>query len=187
MYFDGQATPSYAPFDMFFAESEYGTTHALPVGKDASGTYYCYFPMPYDQSAKIVLVNQNGYAVNLAYQVQYNTAPYLGLGNSAGYFNAYYNDSSITPLVAGQNYEILNVTSTKGQYVGMVYSAPYGSYLEGNAEVYVDGSLTPQIQGTGTEDWFDGAYYFQDGPFTQRRTELLSFPLVVLSTPTGSI
>jgi hypothetical protein len=176
MYFDGQATPSYAPFDMFFAESEYGTTHALPVGKDASGTYYCYFPMPYDQSAKIVLVNQNGYAVNLAYQVQYNTAPYLGLGNSAGYFNAYYNDSSITPLVAGQNYEILNVTSTKGQYVGMVYSAPYGSYLEGNTEVYVDGSLTPQIQGTGTEDWFDGAYYFQDGPFTQATHGVTIFP-----------
>ena len=144
MYFDGQA-PSYAPFNMFFAESEYGTTHSLPVGKDASGTYYCYFPMPYDQSAKIVLVNQNGYAVNLAYQVQYNTAPYLGLGNSAGYFSAYYNNSSITPLVAGQNYELLNVTSTKGQYVGMVYTAPYGAYLEGNTEMYVDGSLSPQI------------------------------------------
>ena len=115
MYFDGQA-PSYAPFDMFFAESEYGTTQALPVGKDTSGTYYCYFPMPYDQSAKIVLVNQNGYAVNLAYQVQYNTAPYLGLGNSAGYFSTYYNNSSITPLVAGQNYEILE----RHQYQGAV-------------------------------------------------------------------
>jgi hypothetical protein len=176
MYFDGQATPSYAPFDMFFAESEYGTTHALPVGKDASGTYYCYFPMPYDQSAKIVLVNQNGYAVNLVYQVQYNTAPYLGLGNSAGYFNAYYNDSSITPLVAGQNYEILNVTSTKGQYVGMVYSAPYGGYLEGNTEVYVDGSLSPQIQGTGTDNWFNGAYYFQNGAFTQATHGVTIFP-----------
>jgi len=44
------------------------------VGKDASGTYYCYFPMPYDQSAKIVLVNQNGYAVNLSYQC--NTIPH---------------------------------------------------------------------------------------------------------------
>ena len=73
-YFDGQA-PSYAPFDMFFAESEYGTTHALPVGKDVSGTDDCYFPMPYNQSAKIVLVNQNGYPISLTYQVQYNTAP----------------------------------------------------------------------------------------------------------------
>jgi hypothetical protein len=175
MYFDGQA-PSYAPFDMFFAESEYGTTQALPVGKDASGTYYCYFPMPYDQSAKIILVNQNGYAINLAYQVQYNTAPYLGLGNSAGYFSTYYNNSSITPLVAGQNYELLNVTSTKGQYVGMVYTAPYGGYLEGNTEVYVDGSLSPQIQGTGTDNWFYGAYYFQDGPFTQATHGVTIFP-----------
>ena len=176
MYFDGQTSPSYVPFNMFFSESQYGTTHALPVGKDASGTYYCYFPMPYNQSAKIVLVNQNGYAVNFAYQVQYNTAPYIGLGNSAGYFNAYYNNSSITPLVAGKNYEALNVTSSKGQYIGMVYSAPYGSYLEGNTEVYVDGSLTPQIQGTGTEDWFDGAYYFQDGPFTQATHGVTIFP-----------
>jgi hypothetical protein len=176
MYFDGQASPSYAPFNMFFAESQYGTTHSLPVGKDASGTYYCYFPMPYDQSAKIVLVNQNGYAVNLAYQVQYNTASYLGLGNGAGYFSTYYNNSSITPLVAGQNYELLNVTSTKGQYVGMVYTAPYGGYLEGNTEVYVDGSLSPQIQGTGTDNWFGGAYYFQDGPFTQATHGVTIFP-----------
>ena len=178
MYFDGQSTPSVnVPFSMFFSESQgqYISTHALPIGKDASGTYYCYFPMPYDQSARIVLVNQNGSAVNLTYQVQYNTTPYLGLGNNAGYFNAYYNNIGITPIVAGQNYNLLNVTGTKGQFVGMVFDIPWGSLLEGNAEVYVDGSLTPQVQGTGTEDWFSGAYYWMggaglngapDGPFT---------------------
>jgi hypothetical protein len=176
MYFDGQSTPSVnAPFSMFFADSQYGTTHALPVGKDTSGTYYSYFPMPYDHSAKIVLYSQSGSAVNLNYQIQYNTAPYLGLGNTAGYFSAYYNNNTITPLVAGQDYELLNVTSTKGQYVGMVYDVPYGGYLEGNAEIYVDGSLTP-LQGTGTEDWFDGAYYWNDGSFTQATHGVNFFP-----------
>ena len=178
MYFDGQSSPSVnVPFSMFFADSQYGTTHALPVGKDASGTYYCYFPMPYDQSAKIVLVNQNGSVVNLSYQVQYNTTPYLGLGNSAGYFSAYYNNNTITPFVNGQDYELLNLTNTKGQYVGMTYSAPRCISCEGNAEIYVDGSLTPQIQGTGTEDWFEGAYYWDDGPFTQANHGVTFFPV----------
>ncbi len=40
------------------------------------------------------------------------------------------------------------------------------SYLEGDERVYVDGSRTPQMHGTGTEDFYEGASYFSGGEFT---------------------
>lgn len=36
-------------------------------------------------------------------------------------------------------------------------------YLEGNEQIYVDGATTPTIEGTGTEDYFNGAWYFEAG------------------------
>jgi Protein of unknown function (DUF2961) len=38
---------------------------------------------------------------------------------------------------------------------------------EGDERIYIDRSNTPQIYGTGTEDFFDGGYYyFPNGAFT---------------------
>jgi len=39
---------------------------------------------------------------------------------------------------------------------------PY--YMEGNERAYVDGAATPQTQGTGTEDFFDGGWYQRRAP-----------------------
>lgn len=37
--------------------------------------------------------------------------------------------------------------------------------LEGDDRIYIDGSPTPQIHGTGTEDFFNGGWYYSNGPF----------------------
>ena len=39
-------------------------------------------------------------------------------------------------------------------------------FMEGDERVYVDGLRSPSIYGTGTEDEFDGGYYFNHGAFT---------------------
>ena len=39
-------------------------------------------------------------------------------------------------------------------------------YLEGNERAFVDGAAQPQILGTGTEDFFDGGWYFYDQLFS---------------------
>jgi len=37
------------------------------------------------------------------------------------------------------------------------------SFLEGNEQIYVDGEEKPSWEGTGTEDYFNGAWYFSAG------------------------
>ncbi len=60
----------------------------------------------------------------------------------------------------------------QGKIVGISYTetGPLNSaetlFMEGNEHVYFDGSQTPAINGTGTEDFFDGGYYYANGPFT---------------------
>jgi hypothetical protein len=38
-------------------------------------------------------------------------------------------------------------------------------YLEGDERVYTDGSLSPQMLGTGTEDFYQGGWYFRNHEF----------------------
>ena len=40
-----------------------------------------------------------------------------------------------------------------------------GWWGEGEIKFYTDGDENPTICGTGTEDYFNGGWYFQDGPF----------------------
>lgn len=41
------------------------------------------------------------------------------------------------------------------------------AFLEGNEQIYVDGATTPTYEGTGTEDYFNGAWYFESGVLTR--------------------
>lgn len=36
-------------------------------------------------------------------------------------------------------------------------------FLEGNEQIYLDGAAQPTLEGTGTEDYFNGAWYFEAG------------------------
>ena len=42
-----------------------------------------------------------------------------------------------------------------------MYDSPY--FLEGAERVYTDGSASPQWYGTGTEDFYEGGWYFNNG------------------------
>lgn len=41
------------------------------------------------------------------------------------------------------------------------------AFLEGNEQIYLDGAQTPTYEGTGTEDYFNGAWYFESGVLTR--------------------
>jgi hypothetical protein len=43
---------------------------------------------------------------------------------------------------------------------------PNRTYLEGDDIGYVNGSGSPQLHGTGTEDFYEGGWYWNRGPFT---------------------
>ena len=76
-------------------------------------------------------------------------------------------------VVFGQDWLFLDEQGT-GKFVGVSHTMeghiPAGNrrnYLEGDERVYVDGSRTPQLHGTGTEDFYEGGWYFIRGPFTR--------------------
>ena len=58
-----------------------------------------------------------------------------------------------------------------GNLVGISHSMrgpPARRYLEGDERVYVDGRLA--LHGTGTEDFYEGGWYFNHGTFSRPLT-----------------
>src|SRR5262249_22191184 len=136
----------------------------------ADGWYVTWWPMPFQQSATISLVNGTGRDLP-GIEARVVSAPDavwsqdLSAGGSAGYFTAESHRGTTTPgrdwLSAGR--------SGRGKLVG-VSQTMYGPsccwYLEGDERGYVDGSASPSIHGTGTEDFYEGAWYFASGQFS---------------------
>ncbi len=168
IYFDGETTPSVdAPVGLFFG---IGTINAinfqsLPVGVNkTTDQMYCYFPMPFRNSFELKLVNNSDYDLsNVDATVKYEDMP-SGM-SEFGYFKTQYNNEN--PTTQGNDYIFLDETGT-GKFMGLVIEAFGGhndSWLEGDERFYVDGCRTPALYGTGTEDYFNGAWYFSRGPF----------------------
>jgi hypothetical protein len=166
---DGQSTPSvFAPLGEFFAMGEFGSypVHGLVAGIDATNTMYMYLPMPFQHQAVIQLVNTASTSVSgINYAISYQ--PFTGDFNDVGYFRTSYTVTS--PARVGRDIPILNATGA-GKFIGVTasYSGdPARLYLEGDERIYVDGSGSPAFYGTGTEDFFNGAFYFINGPYSQ--------------------
>lgn len=72
--------------------------------------------------------------------------------------------------VQDQPMTLLNVTG-EGIFVGTNLSVnglerKTFAFLEGNEQIYIDGDTKPTIEGTGTEDYFNNAWYFASGEKT---------------------
>ena len=168
MYWDGEKNPSVeVPLGDFFGT---GFKYKQYIGRYtgmSSGGYYCYFPMPFQKAAKIVVVNQSHSDIeDLYFQIDYQKLKNK-LSSDVGYFHAWWNRKIRT--TSKKNYLILDAKG-RGQVVGVNmsiqgYKKGY-RYLEGDEMVYVDGEKKPSINGTGTEDFFNSGWYFLDGEFS---------------------
>lgn len=138
---------------------------SLPLGMSTNGNYTCFFPMPFWESAQICISNGAGESVRIPYEIQYSTNEYDRL--RCGYFHAVQTVHSVTN--DGRDVQFLN-TSGRGHFVGLSLFVVGASnrnaldYLEGDERIYFDGSLSPAIYGTGTEDYFNCAWYFANAP-----------------------
>ncbi len=172
IFWDGQATPAVnAPVGSFFGLGQFGSypAHGLVAGIDASDTLYMYLPMPFAQHATIQLVNAGTASVaGVGYEIQYQ--PFTASFADVGYLTTRYTTTTHAP--AGQDIGVLNVAGA-GKLVGLTASYTGGldrSYLEGDERIYVDGARSPAFYGTGTEDFYNGGYYFEEGPYSQPLT-----------------
>jgi hypothetical protein len=167
MYWDDESYPSVeVPVGDFFGSPfEYRHFAAENIGM-TSGGYYCYFPMPFNNRAKIEIVNETGEEIYaFYYQIGYYQMP-AQFDDNTGYFHAYWNREARTQN--DNNYVALKAVGN-GQFAGINFSSQsYNSslfYLEGDEMFYVDGEEEPSIYGTGMEDYFTSGWYFKNGEF----------------------
>lgn len=103
--------------------------------------------------------NINNDDMVLYYQVDYTLTE---VPKEAAYFHAQFRRTN--PLPYKQDYVLVDNIKGKGQYVGtyMAYGVHNnGWWGEGEIKFFIDGDTDyPTINGTGTEDYFCGAYDF---------------------------
>ncbi len=182
---DGQDTPAVdVPFGDFHAlghgtvrqfHNAFLSVEARPtlnhnvIDPNVAG-FNSYFPMPFSQGAKVVIANTSDKPIDaLYYQIDYQIwdSPPSPLR-----FHARYNESPPETADAPPGYPLnpdgrLNhlvlETEGKGHFVGVVLSidAVTGGWWEGDDMMWIDGEEKASIAGTGTEDYFGGAWGFR--------------------------
>ncbi|MDD5503398.1 MAG: DUF2961 domain-containing protein, partial [Candidatus Thermoplasmatota archaeon] len=170
IYWEGEAQPSVrAPLGEFFGSGlgEY-EMKSLPIGMIQNGYYYCYFPMPFSSHATIKLVNENSKEFSAKWSIEYAEEKYKGVGTICGYFRATWHEEN--PTMDARDFQMLNAEGA-GKFVGETYTmrsvgTTARNYLEGDERIHFDGSRSPAIYGTGTEDYYNGGWYFHHGTFT---------------------
>ena len=165
-YWDRGVTPAVeAPVSEFFGSRFIeDTPKTLLMGHD-SGRYYSYFPMPFWEEGVLRLENRGSVPVDVSWETVVSEGSYA---SGAGYFKAFYQEEN--PVPVGRDYRFGFRQGRAGKWVGITHTMR-GSlgrwYLEGDERYYVDGSASPALHGTGTEDYYNGGWYFLTGPFTE--------------------
>ena len=146
-----------------------------------------FFPMPFAHHARITATNEGALPVsNFYFNIDYRQYAHP-LTAGTLYFHAQYRQKAPNegwlktalpnddPSVLGRknldgkdNYVWLEA-SGRGHYVGVTMSVLQnqdGWWGEGDDMFFVDGAQTPSIQGTGSEDYFLGAWDFGTTSFS---------------------
>lgn len=168
-YWDDQQQPSVeVPLPDFFAfgsnrnidDSTGGFPHinSIPVMVAPSRGLNCFWEMPFRKHAKITLENLGEEASPMYYQINYTLTE---VPEDCAYFHAQFRRSN--PLAKMKDHVILDGVKGKGHYVGtsmlIGLNGPDRWWGEGEVKFFMDGDdQFPTICGTGTEDYFGGAY-----------------------------
>lgn len=183
-YWDGEENPSVeSPVGDFFGTGfQYKPYSAEYLGM-TSGGYYCFFPMPFQQSAKIEIVNETRQEVFAFYYHIGFFKTEAPLADDVAYFHAQWRRDIRTSYP--ENYTILKAKGS-GHLVGVnLNMQPYTKsywYLEGDEMVWVDADTKPSVYGTGTEDYFNSGWYFNQGEYAAPY-----HGLILKDEPTGRI
>jgi hypothetical protein len=134
---------------------------SLLLGSDGTRDY-CYFPMPFDNKAKIEIIYRKDSLypqdnLQLTAHIWYSTEKRVP--EKEGKFYAHWNKNIRSQ--PGQPHIFLNVKG-RGHYVGTILQAQGKKagmtyFFEGDDSTSIDGSF--RIHGTGSEDYFNGGWY----------------------------
>ena len=177
IYWDGEETPSVeVPVGDFFCNGWLTRCNvtSLAIAVNPAGGFNSYWEMPFRKSARITLENTHDDKVTVYYQVNYALTD---VPADAAYFHAQWRRSN--PLPCKSVHTLLDGVRGQGHYVGTYLAWGVnnnGWWGEGEIKFYMDGDQEfPTICGTGTEDYFGGAWNFEhprgeyglfSGPYT---------------------
>ena len=181
-WWDGESAPSIeVPVGDFFGLGlgEYFVYQSALLSVAPVKALNSYFQMPFATSAKITITNEGKIRTdNFYFAVDYTTVAKLPQG--LGRFHAQYRQEapckkSATPgdknLNGEGNYVFLEATG-KGHFVGVTHGVEQnadGWFGEGDDMIFIDGDTAPTINGTGTEDYYNGAWDFGLQAFANMR------------------
>jgi hypothetical protein len=171
-YWDGQDQPSIeCPAGDFFAcgWESFAQVTSLPVCVNPGRAFNCYWEMPFRTRARMTMTNLSDEAIYVYYQINYALTE---VPDDVSYFHAQFRRTN--PLPHKEVYTLLDGVKGQGHYVG-TYMAwgvnNSGWWGEGEIKFYMDGDgVFPTICGTGTEDYFCGAYNFDVGSIARDRS-----------------
>lgn len=190
MYWDSEVRPSVeTPVGDFFGLGlgDYFLYESIPLSVAGNKALNCFFPMPFRAHARITVTNEGAQRVDSFYfNIDYRSYS-KPLPADTLYFHAQYRQaapargwttqwrSNADPLVDSRknlngddNYVWIDATG-RGHFVGVTMSVLQnqdGWWGEGDDMFFVDGETKPSINGTGSEDYFLGAWGFGSGPFS---------------------
>ena len=176
-WWDGESSPSVqVPIGDFFGIGlgEYFTYQSALLAVANVKALNSYFRMPYASAARMTVTNDGPDRVHsLYFAVDYIALP--SIPADLGRFHAQYRQATPCKAVSGNgknldgrdNYVFLEATG-RGHVVGVTQSVlqnQNGWFGEGDDMIFIDGSSQPVINGTGTEDFYNGAWDFGLQPF----------------------
>ncbi len=182
-YWDTETDPSIeCPLGDFFANGwgELCNINSLPVVVNPAGGMNCYWEMPFRQHARLTIENLATADTILYFQLDYTLTP---VPSDRAYFHAQWRRSN--PLPYMQTHVLLDGVRGQGHYVGTYMAWQVnnnGWWGEGEVKFYLDGDREfPTICGTGTEDYFGGAWNFEQpqGQYGVYSTPFMGLPQVI--------
>jgi hypothetical protein len=182
-YWDEETNPSIeVPYGDFFCNGwgERCNVNSLPIVVNPAGGFNSYWEMPFRRSAKLTIENRSGQPVILYYQVTYALTE---IPEDAAYFHAQWRRSN--PLPYKEVHTIVDGIQGHGHYVGTYLAWGVnncGWWGEGEIKFYMDGDdQFPTICGTGTEDYFGGAWNWEQpqGQYCSYSTPFLGLPQII--------
>ena len=171
VYWDDQPQPSIeCPTGDFFANGweSYAQVSSLAVCVNPGRAFNCYWEMPFRKRARCTMTNLADEALVVYYQINYALTE---VADDVAYFHAQFRRTN--PLPYKDAYTLIDGVRGQGQYVGTYMawgSNNTGWWGEGEIKFYLDGDTAfPTLCGTGTEDYFCGAYNFDPGIIERQR------------------
>jgi Protein of unknown function (DUF2961) len=183
MFWDGDSLPAVeSPIGDFFGLGlgEYFLYESGPLSVGSQKSLNCYFPMPFRRSARITVTNEGKQPIQ-AFYYNIDWQKHASLPDDMLYFYAEYRqaqpnkgwtddwtsngDAKVDGAKNkdGKDNYVMFEAEGPGHYVGVTQSILQNQgdwWGEGDDMMFIDDDQTPHILGTGSEDYYLGAWCY---------------------------